>query len=125
MRTYVLVDYGLLFSDVNITCSASHFARGIVMPNLKPPITTTAAAVSYRESILKALPAGSDFTPLMTLYLTDTTNPNEIKLASKPPTLFDVQLAFGVFKLNRASTLVNPFKASKIFVLSFFLFFHN
>lgn len=53
------------------------------MPNLKPPITTTAAAVSYRESILKALPAGSDFTPLMTLYLTDTTSPSEIKLASK------------------------------------------
>ncbi|CAL5403684.1 unnamed protein product [Camellia sinensis] len=47
--------------------------RGIVMPNLKPPIKTTAAAVAYRESILKALPANSDFIPLMTLYLTDTT----------------------------------------------------
>lgn len=53
------------------------------MPNLKPPITTTAAAVAYRESILKALTATSDFTPLMTLYLTDTTSPEEIKLASK------------------------------------------
>ena len=68
---------------VNFISSASHFARGIVMPNLKPPITTTAAAVAYRESILKALPSGSDFTPLMTLYLTDTTSPREIKLASK------------------------------------------
>ncbi|XP_052178986.1 dihydroorotase, mitochondrial [Diospyros lotus] len=61
--------------------SAFHFRRGIVMPNLKPPVKTTAAAVAYRESILKALPANSDFTPLMTLYMTDTTNPEEIKLA--------------------------------------------
>lgn len=53
------------------------------MPNLKPPITTTAAAVAYRESISKALPANSNFTPLMTLYLTDTTSPIEIKLASE------------------------------------------
>lgn len=64
-------------------CSVSHYGRAIVMPNLKPPITTTAAAVAYRESILKALPASSNFTPLMTLYLTDTTSPDEIKLASK------------------------------------------
>lgn len=53
------------------------------MPNLKPPVTTTAAAVTYQESILNALPPNSDFTPLMTLYLTDNMNPNEIKLASK------------------------------------------
>ncbi|KAK1261961.1 hypothetical protein QJS04_geneDACA020512 [Acorus gramineus] len=51
------------------------------MPNLKPPITTTAAAVAYQASILKALPANSYFTPLMTLYLTDNTSPEEIKLA--------------------------------------------
>lgn len=88
--TYLLYTVQTLFSksllllpDVNSTSSASYFGRGIVMPNLKPPITTTAAALAYRESILKALPSGSDFTPLMTLYLTDTTTPNEIKLASK------------------------------------------
>jgi dihydroorotase len=52
------------------------------MPNLKPPITTTAKALEYRESILKALPAGSDFNPLMTLYLTDNTSPGEIRNAS-------------------------------------------
>lgn len=56
------------------------------MPNLRPPITTTAAAIAYRESIMKALPANSDFNPLMTLYLTDNTSPNEIKLASMCPT---------------------------------------
>lgn len=64
-------------------CSASTFGRAIVMPNLKPPVTTTAAAVAYRDSILKALPSNSNFVPLMTLYLTDTMSPNEIKLASK------------------------------------------
>ncbi|KAK1258479.1 hypothetical protein QJS04_geneDACA017267 [Acorus gramineus] len=45
------------------------------MPNLKPPITTTDAAVAYQASILKALPANSYFTPLMTLYLTDNVSP--------------------------------------------------
>ncbi|KAL4361166.1 hypothetical protein GQ457_04G034020 [Hibiscus cannabinus] len=72
--------------------SAKHFGRAIVMPNLKPPITTTATAVAYRESILKALPADSNFTPLMTLYLTDKTSPNEIKLARKSGVVFAVKL---------------------------------
>lgn len=62
------------------------------MPNLKPPITTTAAAVAYRESILKALPASSNFTPLMTLYLTDKTSPDEIKLARKTGVVFAAKL---------------------------------
>ncbi|XP_059660921.1 dihydroorotase, mitochondrial-like isoform X2 [Cornus florida] len=75
-----------------VSHSASHFGRGIVMPNLKPPITTTAAALAYRASILKALPANSDFTPLMTLYLTDTTSPAEIKLARESGVIFAVKL---------------------------------
>ena len=54
------------------------FGRAIVMPNLRPPVTTTAAALAYRERILDALPAGSPFEPLMSLYLTDRTNPEEI-----------------------------------------------
>jgi dihydroorotase len=58
--------------------TARRFARGIVMPNLKPPVTTTAAALSYRERIRAALPAGVKFEPLMTLYLTDNTAPEEI-----------------------------------------------
>ncbi len=57
------------------------FARAIVMPNLKPPITTTAMALAYRERILRSRPAGSDFEPLMTLYLTDQTSPDEIRRA--------------------------------------------
>lgn len=58
--------------------TANRFARAIVMPNLVPPITTVAAAVSYRERILVALPSGSRFTPLMTAYLTDDTDIAEL-----------------------------------------------
>ena len=61
--------------------SARQFARAIVMPNLKPPVTTTAMAQAYRERILAALPAGMQFEPLMTLYLTDNTEPDEIRRA--------------------------------------------
>ncbi|XP_073145964.1 dihydroorotase, mitochondrial isoform X1 [Henckelia pumila] len=75
-----------------VSHSSRHFGRAIIMPNLKPPITTTAAAVAYRHSILKALPANCDFTPLMTLYLTDTTVPNEIKLARESGVVFAVKL---------------------------------
>ena len=58
--------------------TARRFARAIVMPNLRPPVTTTAAALQYRERIVAALPAGARFEPLMTLYLTDRTRPDEI-----------------------------------------------
>ncbi|KAG5622327.1 hypothetical protein H5410_007545 [Solanum commersonii] len=75
-----------------VSHSAHHFGRAIVMPNLKPPITTTAAAVAYREAILKSLPVDSDFNPLMTLYLTDTTSPMEIKLARESQVVFGVKL---------------------------------
>ena len=61
--------------------TARQFARAIVMPNLKPPVTTVALAAAYRERILAALPAGMDFEPLMTLYLTDNTPPEEIRAA--------------------------------------------
>jgi dihydroorotase len=57
-------------------------ARAIVMPNLKPPVTTTADALAYRARIMAALPAGSDFEPLMTLYLTDNTSAAEISAAA-------------------------------------------
>jgi dihydroorotase len=58
--------------------TARRFARAIVMPNLKPPVTTVALAAAYRERILAALPAGMSFTPLMTLYLTDNMPATEI-----------------------------------------------
>lgn len=61
--------------------TAHQFRRAIVMPNLKPPVTTTAQAGAYRERILAALPQGMEFEPLMTLYLTDNTPPDEIRRA--------------------------------------------
>jgi dihydroorotase len=63
--------------------TAERFARAIVMPNLKPPVTTVNAALEYRDRILAALPARSAFAPLMTLYLTDQTDPSEIDKALK------------------------------------------
>jgi dihydroorotase len=61
--------------------TAARFARAIVMPNLKPPVTTTEQALAYRGRILDALPAGMSFEPLMTLYLTDNTSPAEVDRA--------------------------------------------
>jgi dihydroorotase len=61
--------------------TARRFARAIVMPNLKPPLVTTAQALAYRQRILAALPPGVDFEPLMTLYLTDNTPAEEITRA--------------------------------------------
>ena len=61
--------------------TARQFARAIVMPNLKPPVTTTELALGYRQRILDALPAGARFEPLMTLYLTDRTDPAEVARA--------------------------------------------
>ena len=64
-----------------LPATARAFQRAIVMPNLKPPVRTTQQAMHYRERILGALPEGSDFEPLMTLYLTDDTPPEEISRA--------------------------------------------
>ena len=63
--------------------TARQFARAIIMPNLKPPVRTVAEARAYRERILDALPIGSSFEPLMTLYLTGNTSPDEIALAAR------------------------------------------
>lgn len=62
--------------------SARQFARAIVMPNLRPPVTTVAMAAEYRQRILAALPAGARFEPLMTLYLTDNTPADEVRRAA-------------------------------------------
>jgi len=72
--------------------TAERFARAIVMPNLRPPVTSTAQAVAYRERILAALPAGSRFTPLMTLYLTDNTTAEDIMAAKESGVVYAVKL---------------------------------
>src|ERR687895_799142 len=90
--------------------SARRFARAIVMPNLKPAVRTTEQALAYRSRILAALPKGVDFEPLMTLYLTDDTPPEEISRAKLSGKVFAVKLypagatthsAEGVTRLSR------------------------
>ncbi len=68
------------------------FERAIVMPNLRPPVTTTQRAQEYRHRILQAVPAGSSFNPLMTLYLTDNTAPDEIVKAKQSGIVHGVKL---------------------------------
>lgn len=80
--------------------TADHFARAIVMPNLRPPITTCLQAAEYKARILGCTPKGVDFTPLMTLYLTDRTSQNEIRKAQ------DVGFIHGV-KLYPAGATTN------------------
>ena len=72
--------------------TAAQMGRAIIMPNLTPPVTTTAQALEYRERILAALPEGSTFEPLMTLYLTDTTPPEEIERAAQSGVIKAVKL---------------------------------
>jgi dihydroorotase len=90
--------------------TAARFARAIVMPNLSPPVTDTARALAYRARILAALPAGADFQPLMTLYLTDRLEPAEIRRAAASAAIHGIKLypagatthsAAGVTRLER------------------------
>jgi dihydroorotase len=80
--------------------TARQFARAIVMPNLAPPVTTIAAAVAYRQRIIETLPPGVQFTPLMTAYLTDATDPEEIVRGHR-------QGAFTAVKLYPAHATTN------------------
>ncbi|MCO5613186.1 hypothetical protein L7F22_067462 [Adiantum nelumboides] len=90
-------DWHLHLRDGNHLCSvlphsAGVFKRAIIMPNLKPPVTTVSAALNYRERIVNALPPNSPFLPLMTLYLTDDTTPEEIRLARNSGAVFAIKL---------------------------------
>src|SRR5450631_4049955 len=85
-----LRDGAALAAVVNFT--AERFGRAIVMPNLKPPITTAALARAYRERIMAALPRSARFEPLLTLYLTDTTLPDEIDRARAAGFIHGVKL---------------------------------
>ena len=82
---------GALMQSV-VADTAHQFARAIVMPNLRPPVTTTELALAYRSRILAALPAGAKFEPLMTLYLTDITSAAEIRKAKQSGIVHAVKL---------------------------------
>jgi dihydroorotase len=72
--------------------TARHFGRAILMPNLIPPVITTKDAVAYRERVMAALPAGSTFKPLMTCYLTDDTDPDDVERGFKDGVFTGVKL---------------------------------
>jgi dihydroorotase len=72
--------------------TSAHFARAIIMPNLVPPVVTTADAKAYRERIMAALPEGDKFQPLMTLYLTEGTNPDDVEDGAKSGLVTAVKL---------------------------------
>src|SRR5690606_15995843 len=75
-----------------LPCTAKQFARALIMPNLRPPVTTTEQALAYRQRILDARPEGSDFEPWMALYLTDNTVPDEIDRAKDSGAVLAVKL---------------------------------
>uniref|UniRef100_A0A7S0H4I3 Dihydroorotase n=1 Tax=Amorphochlora amoebiformis TaxID=1561963 RepID=A0A7S0H4I3_9EUKA len=89
-------DFHLHLRDGKVTGSClkqmKGIARAIIMPNLKPPVVNTKQALAYRERILSALPKGMDFTPLMTLYMTDKTSPEDIKEAKASGHVYAVKL---------------------------------
>ena len=82
-------DYALMAAVLPDT--ARQFARAIIMPNLKPPVTTTELAGEYRVRIVAALPPGMRFEPLMTLYLTDNTSPSEMRRAKLSGLVYGVK----------------------------------
>lgn len=82
---------GAMLASV-VADTAAHFGRALVMPNLTPPITSVAAADKYRKQIIKALPPKSDFTPLMTLYMTEGMAPETIAAVAKTDFIKAVKL---------------------------------
>ncbi|MAO25671.1 MULTISPECIES: dihydroorotase [unclassified Roseovarius] len=84
-----------------------HFARAIIMPNLVPPVVTGAQAAAYRDRILAALPEGADFTPLMTLYLTEDTDAEDVAKAHASGLVTAVKLYPAGATTNSASGVAN------------------
>ncbi|HEY8026231.1 MAG TPA: dihydroorotase [Burkholderiaceae bacterium] len=94
--------------------TARQFGRAIIMPNLKPPVTTTEQALAYRERILAALPHGAQFEPLMTLYLTDNTSPDEIRRAKDSGLVHAVKLYPAGATTNSDAGVTDLGKCSKV-----------
>lgn len=95
--------------------TANHFARAIIMPNLVPPVVTGADATAYRERIMAALPEGSGFEPLMTLYLTEDTDPEDLAAAHASGLVKAVKLYPAGATTNSASGVSDFSKVAKVF----------
>ncbi|GHE92041.1 dihydroorotase [Aliiroseovarius zhejiangensis] len=95
--------------------TARHFARAIIMPNLVPPVVTSADAAAYRERILAALPADMQFEPLMTLYLTEDTDPDDVAEAAASGLVKAVKLYPAGATTNSASGVQDFDKVRPVF----------
>ena len=87
--------------------SARQMGRAIIMPNLSPPVKSVSQAQAYRKEIMKALPVSSDFKPLMTLYLTDSTEPKEMDVAGDSSEIFAAKLYPAGATTNSESGVTN------------------
>ncbi|MGJ8625394.1 MAG: dihydroorotase [Sulfitobacter sp.] len=94
--------------------TTEHFARAIIMPNLVPPVVTSADARAYRDRIMAALPEGADFTPLMTLYLTENTDPADVATAHADGLIHAVKLYPAGATTNSASGVADFDKVAPV-----------
>ena len=94
--------------------TARQFARAIVMPNLSPPVTTTSMAAAYRDRIVAAVPAGVAFTPLMTAYLTDDTDPDDLAQGFESGVLTAAKLYPAGATTNSASGVTDIRKIDRV-----------
>lgn len=94
--------------------SARHFSRALVMPNLVPPVTTLAQAAAYRDRILAAMPQSAAFTPMMTLYLTDTTDPDDVAAAASSGLVTAVKFYPAGATTNSASGVTDIHKVTPV-----------
>ena len=113
-------DWHLHFRDgellaETVPTTAHTFARAIVMPNLDPPVTRLAQARAYRERILEQVPKGTGFEPLMTLYLTDDTTPEDIAEAARSGLVFGCKLYPAGATTNSASGVCDPSRITALY----------
>jgi dihydroorotase len=94
--------------------TARHFGKAILMPNLVPPVTTTAEAVAYRQRVMAALPAGTDFKPLMTCYLTDDTDPDDVERGFREGVFTGVKLYPAHATTNSAAGVTDHKKIMRV-----------
>jgi dihydroorotase len=94
--------------------TAKHFGRAILMPNLVPPVVTTKDGVAYRERVTAALPAGSTFKPLMTCYLTDDTDPDDVEHGFKQGVFTGVKLYPAHATTNSAAGVTDHRKTMRV-----------
>lgn len=95
--------------------TARRFGRGLIMPNLKPPVTNVEIALAYRQRIISALPAGSEFCPYMTIYLTDETSPEMIREAATSEYVLAAKLYPANVTTNSAAGVTNIERLEEVF----------